>query len=115
MLDHDYKKNKETGRLEMVKPTNDNFHRIIASDDSELIVDKSVIDNRVQFTGTAARMKTDLKGDLVRGADGQYIKETSEVQVDIYSFNNEKSARTFYDFMANKDTNDVEFSISDIE
>src|SRR5690606_25148467 len=32
---HDYKKNQETGRLELVKETNDDFDRIIASDNSE--------------------------------------------------------------------------------
>ena len=115
MEDHDYKKNKETGRLEMVRPTGDDFDKIIASDGSELIVDKGVINDKNRINGTAVRQKSDLNGNLIKDDSGNYINESINVEADIYKFDNEQKARAFYDFMVNPDSNDVEFSLSDIE
>src|SRR5690606_29156493 len=100
MLDHDYKKNKETGRLEMVKPTNDNFDKIIASDGSELIVDKGVINK-------------DNQQVKVTGSDVTHGNSKRTITYDSYEFSNKDKAYEFYDFMRNEKTNWVEFSLND--
>ena len=95
---HDYKKNQETGRLELVKETNDDFDRIIASDNSELIVDKGVI-------------KDENRGIKITGFDQNGNKRT--IEYDFYQFDNKDKAYEFYEFMTNKKTNWVEFSLND--
>jgi len=100
MNDHDYKKSKETGRLTIVPGSKDNpeYDRIIDDQGNTLKVDKGVINSETQQVKHTAF------------ANGQ----KTSVTYDAYKFTDKEKAYEFYEFMSNRETNWVEFSLSDV-
>lgn len=102
MEDHDYKKNQQTGRLELIQGSEDNpaYDRIFDSDGNSIKVDKGVINK-------------DNQQVKVTGSDVTHGNSKRTITYDSYEFSNKEKAYEFYDFMRNENTNWVEFSLND--
>nr|WP_255493661.1 JAB-like toxin 1 domain-containing protein [Myroides sp. WP-1] len=93
--DDDYKV-EPNGDLNLVKKTNDNFDTVTNTNGESIKVNKGVIKEE----------NLNKKIATQNGDDYTY---------NIYKFDDKKSAVEFYDFMSNPKTNDVEYSISELE